>query len=196
LPNIFSSIEFSHTVMKSDNRKKSFPYDIGKNCSLVDRVFTGCLLDAELNINASGYFIEYALGVKSYRVEGDTCVIDYVDLCVGTKTENHKKTVDIKTEIASLNKEAKRYDLLASSNPDGAMDGLSYVELAKAHKDVATELTKVHDEVLSQIKLQIKDRLNSHEDINCKVIDITNVNRISFSKCRPNLGMIKWKRVS
>lgn len=197
LPNIYSPLEKSLTFMSATIKQDCLRYDIEKNHSLKNRVFSGCLFDNELNLRENGYLFEYFLGVRSYRMEGDRCIIDSVDLCVGTKTEGQEKPVDLNKEIISLNKEAGKYEKLAKTNPSfKGSDGLSYAEVAIAYKQTAQQLSMAQQEVLNQAKLQIKDRINTSEDMHCRLIEINGVNNISFPKGKMRLGSIRWKQVS
>jgi hypothetical protein len=195
LPKIFSQTEFSE--MSAERKNISLRYEIEQNTSLDNRVFSGCLFDEDLNLNNNGYLFQYYLSIKDYKLDGETCVINNAELCLGTKTDGHDKVVDVNKEIANLTRCYNQYQKLAYTQPDYVgSDGLTYMDLVCTYDKTIKDIKKAKEFILAEVKTQIKDRINTEDEFNYKVININNVKQISFGKCKMHLGSLKWRQVS
>jgi hypothetical protein len=194
LPYNFSPKEMMY-IMPRATKRGQIRFEIEKNTSLDNRIFTGCLYDSELNVDSKGYLFEYFLHVKHYSVNGTRCIIEDAIICVTARADENLKPNDLYKEISELKKEAKRYQSLAQTKPnDIAEDGLTNAEIAKAYCETLTLLEGIKGPLLDHIKIQIKDRLNTDESTVCKDIDIAKVRQVTCSKAKMQPEIVRWKR--
>jgi hypothetical protein len=183
--------------MSNTVKSEFLTFEIEKNHSLFNRVFSGCLFDNELELRNNGYIFDYYLGVRDYVMQGNKCIIKEADLCVGTRSDISYTPVDVQEEIKNIKKELEKNKKLSKHHPeykDGF--GVTYEDLARTYEQILKELESVSEPLLNQLKLQILDRINTDEKVDCKNIDFSHINHVTFSKSRMCGGKVRWKKVS